>query len=111
MNNALRTLTVMLALTGTTAAFAGGDPAAGQQKSQTCAACHGADGNAANPMYPRLAGQYETYLLHALKDYKSGARKNPIMNGMVAALSEQDMADLAAFYASQKGLFNTVPER
>ena len=91
------------------AAQAGGDPAAGKQKSQTCQACHGVDGNADNPIYPRLAGQYETYLLQALRDYKSGARKNPIMAGMVAALSDEDMKDLAAYYASQKGLFNTTP--
>ena len=90
--------------------FAGGDVQAGREKAQTCQACHGADGNSDNPMYPNLAGQYETYLLQALKDYKSGERKNPIMAGMVAALSEQDMADLAAFYASQKGLFNTTPK-
>ncbi|MBD3618317.1 MAG: cytochrome c [Chromatiales bacterium] len=98
----------LLALAGT--AQAGGDPKAGRDKSQTCQACHGADGNADNPMYPRLAGQYETYLLRALLDYKSGDRNNAIMAGMVAGLSEQDMADLAAFYASQKGLFNTVPD-
>ncbi len=91
------------------AAQAGGDPAAGKQKSQACQACHGVDGNADNPIYPRLAGQYETYLLQALRDYKSGARKNPIMAGMVAALSDEDMKDLAAYYASQKGLFNTTP--
>ena len=92
------------------AAQAGGDPAAGKQKSQACQACHGVDGNADNPIYPRLAGQYETYLLRALMDYKSGERKNPIMAGMVAALSEGDMKDLAAYYASQKGLFNTTPK-
>ena len=87
------------------------DAAAGKQKSQTCAACHGPDGNSPSPLYPHLAGQYETYLLQALKDYKSGARKNAIMAGMVAALSEEDLKDLAAYYASQKGLFNTTPQR
>lgn len=90
-------------------AVAGGDAVQGQSKSQTCAACHGADGNATIAMYPRLAGQYEDYLLQALKEYKSGARKNPIMAGMVAALSAQDMADLAAYFAAQKGLINTTP--
>ena len=79
-----------------------GNPAAGQEKSQTCQACHGLDGNSStNPTYPRLAGQYEDYLRKALSDYKSGARKNAIMNGMAAGLSEQDQADLAAYYASQ----------
>lgn len=102
---------VMLALLAlSTSAMAAGDPGAGREKSQSCAACHGTDGNTDNPMYPRLAGQYESYLLHALKAYKSGDRKNAIMAGMVASLSEQDMADLAAYYAQQKGLFNTVPD-
>ncbi|HDP89975.1 MAG TPA: cytochrome c [Thioalkalivibrio sp.] len=98
----------LLALAGT--AQAAGDPMAGRDKSQTCQACHGADGNNDNPMYPKLAGQYESYLLRALLDYKSGDRNNAIMAGMVAGLSEQDMADLAAYYARQKGLFNTVPD-
>lgn len=83
---------------------AGGDPAAGKSKSTTCAACHGADGNSVIPTNPRLAGQHADYLVQALKDYKSGARSNPIMVGMAAALSEQDILDLAAYYASQTGL-------
>ena len=78
-----------------------GDSDAGQKKSETCQACHGPDGNSPDPNFPRLAGQYEDYLTKALHDYKSGERKNAIMNGIVAALSEQDIADLAAFYASQ----------
>lgn len=81
-----------------------GDPEAGKAKSQACAACHGQDGNSAAPIYPSLAGQYADYLLQTLQDYKSGARKNAIMAGMVAPLTKQDMADLAAYYASQKGL-------
>ena len=101
---------VLLLLAASSTAMAAGDPVAGRDKSQTCQACHGADGNADNPMYPRLAGQYQTYLLHALKAYKSGERNNAIMAGMVASLSEQDMEDLAAYYAQQKGLFNTVPD-
>ena len=78
-----------------------GDPAAGQQKITTCQACHGADGNGTNSTFPRLAGQHEDYLTKALQDYKSGARKNAIMNGIAAALSAQDQADLAAYYASR----------
>lgn len=87
----------------TSTAWAGGNAAAGQQKSQACAACHGQDGNSPNPAYPRIAGQYESYLAKALHDYKSGARQNPIMAGMAAPLSEQDIADLAAYYSSQDG--------
>lgn len=85
-----------------TAALAAGDATAGKTKSATCAACHSADGNSVNPQYPKLAGQSADYLLKQLQDYKSGARANPIMLGMVAPLSPQDMEDLAAFYASQQ---------
>ncbi len=85
-------------------AYAAGDAAAGKQKSQACTACHGADGNApTGPDFPRLAGQHYDYLLKALRDDKSGARKNPIMGGQVGALSAQDLADLAAYFSSQKG--------
>ena len=85
-----------------TAALAAGDPTAGKTKSATCAACHNADGNSANNQYPKLAGQSADYLLKQLQEYKSGARVNPIMVGMVAPLSPQDMEDLAAFYSSQQ---------
>ena len=90
-------------------AFAAGDAASGQQKSQACAACHGPDGNTpAGPDFPRLAGQHYDYLLKSLRDYKSGARKNPIMGGLVGSLSPQDMADLAAYYAGQKGSLHVI---
>jgi cytochrome c553 len=85
-------------------ALAAGDPAAGQTKAATCVACHNADGNSTDPQYPRLAGQYADYLEQALKSYQDGRRQNAIMNGFAAALSQQDMRDLAAFYAAQKGL-------
>ena len=81
-----------------------GDPAAGQKKTQTCVACHGPDGNSASAEFPKIAGQHYDYLLKALKDYKSGARKNPIMAPMAANLTQRDIEDLAAFYSSQKGL-------
>jgi len=76
----------------------------GKEKSVTCAACHGADGNSNNKMYPRLAGQYKNYLIHSLKAYKSGDRKNAIMSGFAAGLSEQDIIDLSTYYSKQKGL-------
>ena len=69
-----------------------------------CAACHGADGNSPTPNFPKLAGQHADYLAKALNDYKSGARKDPIMGGMSAALSKQDVENLAAYYATQPGL-------
>ncbi len=82
----------------------GGNAAAGKEKSQTCVACHGEAGMSAVATFPNIAGQYEDYLYVALTDYKSGSRNNPIMSGIVAALNEQDMKDLAAYYASLDGL-------
>ena len=81
---------------------AAGDASAGKGKSVACAACHGSDGNSPSDMFPKLAGQHESYLVKQLVDFKSGARKNAVMAPMVAALTEQDMADLGAFYASNK---------
>ncbi|EKF73887.1 cytochrome c4 [Alcanivorax hongdengensis A-11-3] len=84
-------------------AFAAGDAQAGKAKSAACAACHGPDGNAPAAMYPKLAGQGAPYLVKQLQDFKAGRRDNAVMKGMVAGLSEQDMQDLAAYYASQTG--------
>jgi len=68
---------------------------------EVCAACHGADGNSTSPDFPRVGGQYPDYLAKALRDYKSGQRKNPIMAGFAQALSSQDIENLAAYYGSQ----------
>jgi len=81
-----------------------GDPTAGQKLSQTCVACHGPDGNSPSPEFPKIAGQHYDYLVKALKDYRSGARKNPIMAPMAANLTPRDIDDLAAYFSSQKGL-------
>lgn len=81
-----------------------GDIAAGQSKSATCAACHGLDGNAADPQYPKLAGQHERYVARHLGLFKSGERNNPIMLGFSATLSPQDMRDIGAYFASQSAL-------
>jgi cytochrome c553 len=83
-------------------AHAAGNAEAGKQKSQVCQSCHGPDGNSASTQFPRLAGQYPDYLVQALSEYKSGARKNPIMAGFAANLSERDMQDIAAYFAEQK---------
>lgn len=85
-------------------ASAAGDPERGKAKSVSCQACHGPTGNGENAAFPKLAGQYQDYLLHALTAYTNGDRTNAIMQGMAAPLSEQDREDLAAWYASQKGL-------
>ncbi len=81
-----------------------GSAEAGKAKSTTCAACHGADGVSSISSFPKLAGQQRDYLYHALKDYKSGKRKNPLMAEQVKALSDADMLDLAMYYSKQKGL-------
>lgn len=83
-------------------AQAAGDIAAGAKKAQTCAACHGQDGNSANPVWPSLAGQHAEYILKQLKDFKDGGRENPQMSPMAAGLSEQDMQDIAAYFSGQK---------
>lgn len=81
---------------------AAADLAAGAAKvKEVCQACHGLNGNSTSPDYPRLGGQHVDYLAQALRDYKSGARKNPIMNGFAATLSEQDIENVAAYFASQ----------
>lgn len=100
---------------GTTISFFGyaaeavkGDAVAGKGKIAACAACHGPDGTGLNPDWPRLAGQGEKYLLKQLKQFKSGERKDLVMAPQVAALSEQDMADIAAYFASVKPKYDVV---
>jgi cytochrome c553 len=80
---------------------------AGQEKSTTCQACHGTAGIAASPQWPNLAGQHASYLLHAMLQYKNGERENIQMSPMVAALDEETLAEIAAFYAAQEGLYPT----
>lgn len=100
MNKIIVSLLLALGLAG--AAQAAGDPVAGQAKTIVCGACHGQDGNSPLPNFPKLAGQGERYLLKQMQDIKSGARPVVEMTGMLDPLSEQDMADVAAYYASQK---------
>lgn len=81
------------------------DIEAGKRKAaEVCAACHGTDGNSQTADFPRIAGQYPDYMRKALRDYKSGARKDPIMAGFANQLSAQDIENVAAYYAAQKGL-------
>lgn len=109
MKNVAIALTLLVGLVGTV--NANGNADAGKAKASTvCMACHGTDGNAPIAMYPKLAGQHADYLVKQLKDFKSGARKDPIMAGMAAALSEQDMLDLGAYYQSQQVTDGTTPE-
>jgi cytochrome c553 len=81
------------------------DADAGKKKAEeVCASCHGMDGNSPVPMFPKIGGQPRTYLEKVLKDYKSGARKDPVMAGMTAALSAEDIKNLAFYYSGQSGL-------
>jgi cytochrome c553 len=82
-------------------AHAAGDPATGKAKAAACAGCHGPNGQGIAPN-PALAGKSADQLLQALQDYKSGKRSNAVMKAMTAGLSDQDMANLAAYYASLK---------
>lgn len=106
----LAALLPLIITLGTTGAQAGGDPAAGKTKSVTCAGCHGSDGNSANPLWPNLAGQHPEYLAVQLKHFKDGDRQNALMSSMAVGLSDQDMADLAAYFANQPLKAGTTPE-
>ena len=93
---------ILLMVAGWASFSAGaGDAEAGKTKSAVCAACHGADGNSGNPAWPSLAGQHAKYIYKQLMDFRAENRVNAQMTGMVANLTETDMKDLAAYYASQ----------
>lgn len=105
-----KALLIALALCANPLAQAGGDAGAGASKSKPCTVCHGADFNTPiSADIPRLAGQHADYLVRTLKDYKSGARNNAAMAGTAAALSAQDMDDLAAYLQSLSGKLKVVP--
>ncbi len=113
MKKIILTIALMLGVVGV--AQAQGDVEAGKAKAATCAACHGADGNSPTDMYPKLAGQHASYLAKQLAAFKAAAtggngRANAIMGGMAMPLSEQDMADLAAYFASQSITPIATPE-
>ncbi|HIM95790.1 MAG TPA: cytochrome c4 [Gammaproteobacteria bacterium] len=100
MNKLLLIFTTTLVLISTHT-FAAGNAALGQVKAATCIGCHGVNGNSMVPSFPKLAGQSEGYLLKQLQDFKSGARVDGMMTGIVAPLEGADMANLAAYYAAQ----------
>ena len=101
---------IRIALAAAALLAAGGTCAAnleaGKAKAQeVCQACHGMDGqSAASAEYPRIGGQHQDYLAKALRDYKSGARKNPVMGAMAAPLTAQDIENVTAYYAKQPGV-------
>lgn len=100
MNKLLISLLLSLGVSGI--ANAAGDATAGQGKTAVCAACHGADGNSAIANFPKLAGQNEKYLVKQLKEIKAGQRQVVEMTGLLDAMSDQDLEDIAAFYAGKK---------
>lgn len=84
-----------------------GNAEAGAELARTCAACHGEAGRSQNPQFPKLAGQYASYIVAALQGYKSGRRENAIMNGIAAPLSLEEMEDLGAYFSQQESQLYT----
>ena len=106
MNKLIVSLLLTLGITGAAVAAEGpvkGDATAGQVKAAVCGACHGPDGNSPAPNFPKLAGQGERYLSKQMHDIKDGKRTVLEMTGLLTNLNDQDLADLAAYFASQKG--------
>ena len=99
----MKKILIVAAMAWSAAAHAG-DPAAGREKSKVCAACHGESGVSQVPKFPKLAGQHYDYLVRALSDYKSGARKDAVMTAQAANLKKEDIADVAAYYSGQQAL-------
>jgi len=92
-----------IAVIGNSTAIAdNGDADRGSHKAKACQVCHGKGGRSTNPTYPVLAGQHAKYIVKQLKAFKSGTRKDPIMNGMASTLNEQDILDVAAFFSNNK---------
>lgn len=99
MKKLIISLTALASIASFSLVNAAGDAAAGKEKAATCAACHGADGVSTQEIFPNLKGQKAAYLVIALKAYKSGDRKNGIMNGMAAGLSDADIENVAAYFS------------
>lgn len=91
-------------------ANAAGNYQAGEAKSASCTGCHGENGNSMMPLFPKLAGQNQGYLVKQMQAFKSGARNNPTMMGMVAGLSDQDIQDIAVYYAAKVVTENPPPQ-
>ena len=113
----MKKLALILTLLASCSAWAQGDAEAGKAKAAVCAACHGADGNSIIAQYPKIAGQHPGYLEKQLKEFKLAmstggkqGRNDPVMGGMAMPLSEQDMADLAAYFSTLSISDNTTPE-
>lgn len=102
MKKLIVTAAVLVGMTSFGSAMAAGDIAAGKAKAAVCAACHGANGISANPLWPNLAGQKDQYIIKQIKAFKDGTRKDPLMTPQAAQLSDQDIENLAAYFSSLK---------
>jgi len=104
MNKIQTSLTFALLSLVPAVAFSAGNAAAGQSKSVVCHACHGPTGQSVQPIYPNLGGQHQDYLVKSLQEFRNGRRQNAIMSGFAANLSDADIEDISAWFASQQGL-------
>lgn len=110
MKKHLLALSITLALASVSSlVHAQGNLAAGKQKAASCGACHGEDGNSLISTFPKLAQQHGSYLIQQLRAFKDGVRKNAVMSPLATSLSDEDMADIAEYYAAQKVSANAEP--
>jgi cytochrome c553 len=109
-NQSIEDVAAYFAGIGNETVKAGGSKAAGFEKAQTCAACHGANGISISPTWPTLAGQHEDYLEHSLNQYRDGTRVNAVMQAQAALIAEEDVAKLARYFSRLEGLETTRPE-
>jgi len=100
MKTSIKSLMLILAFSMSIPAFAQGDAIAGKTKSALCAACHGADGNSPNDLWPNLAGQKYGYLVKQLKAFKDGSRSDPMMSPMATPLTDEDIDNISAYFSS-----------
>lgn len=98
----MKCLATIALLGSASLSLAAGNPEAGEEKAGLCAGCHGDDGNAAAPIFPKLAGQHASFLVKQLHDFRSQKRVEPTMNAMAEPLTDEDILDLSAFYTSKK---------
>jgi len=112
MKNVFGALATILLLTGSAFgdALVDGDAEAGKAKALTCAACHGADGNSVNPVWPSIAGQHPKYIVEQLQAFKGGQRSEPLMLGQVMMLNEADMKNLAVYYSEMPAAAKSVAD-
>ena len=99
---------LLIGLLTTTSVLAEGDAEAGAAKAATCTACHGPNGNSIVAMWPSIAGQHESYIRKTLQAFKDGTRTDPVMAAQAMTLSDEDIADLAAYYSAQTGTRRTA---